>query len=82
MQDTRKVFMEICEWGRGDGGESCVLRLSVHRASRLGMTSAPSSKDRAWEILTGPYRMNVKFLNNCCCNSNRENVLMQIKNQH
>ena len=85
MQNTRSAFMEICEWWRGDGGDSCLLRFSIHIASRLGMICTLASKDRTWEIMLisdiDSDKTNVKFLK-FCCNSTMENVLMQTERQH
>ena len=51
---------------RGGGGDSCILRLSLHRAGRLGMSSMSASNDGASELLEGfqlgPHRTSLKIL--------------------
>lgn len=37
--------------GERGGGDSCILRLSLHRADRLGMASVSASNDGALELL-------------------------------
>ena len=63
---------------RGGGGDSCILRLSLHRAGRLGMSSVPASNDGASELLKGfqlePDRTSLNILEKPLQQSHKECV--------